>query len=309
MSNDEQKTPMNIIQAIEGEDLKVRAVQLSTDPFLHRELNRVKAVIPHEPEVYGLIAVGADGAFGLGEGLPWKNSTDMKWFAKITDGKAVVVSRKTFNTIPNKLPGRIHYFASRDGVKSGQGWPIDFNRLREDVFVIGGKRVIENNISYLDGFYVTIIPGEHKHDVSFDIDFIYKNGFRLDYIGGSKSNKDYCYLLAFSKRGDLVRHEHPIHDFFEPYLKLTVKEDLEIKPGAHGQVKVNEKVFTPKNQIGIFGVRKRLGDAGLYSTAFTFKREWVGTPTIAVTNKSLDTMYLRKGDEIGEIAFVNNLSI
>ena len=272
-------------------------------------LNRTSLSIEHEPEVHGLIAVGSDGAFGLGKGLPWKNSTDMKWFKAITMGKNVVVSQKTFETIPNGLPGRIVYKTHRDRIVSEQGWPLDFSRLKRDTFFIGGRQAIKNSLSYFDGFYVTVIPGEYKHDVKFDIDDIYNAGFKLDYIGESKEVKDRCYLLAFSKRGDLIRHKHPVHDFFEPFLKLTLKEDIIIKPGAHGTAKINETVFTPQHQVGIFDVRKKLGDAGLYTTGITFKRGWYGVPTITITNKSETEMHLLKGEEIGEISFVNNKSI
>lgn len=289
-------------------EVKLETVMV-VDPMRARDLNRITTIIPHEPEVYGLIAVGVNGAFGLNDGLPWKNSTDMKWFKAMTMGKNVVVSNKTLKTIPNNLPGRIVYIADRHGIKTKNGWPFNPETTRKDTFFIGGKRVIQNHLHTLDGIYVTVIPGDHTHDVNFDIDEIYKKGYKLDYIGGSKSVKDYCYLLAFSRVDNLQRHEHPIHEHFEPYLKLTVKETIVIKPGAHGTVEVNEKVYTPRNQVGIFDVRKKFGDAGLYTTGITFKREWVGIPTITITNKSETEITLYKGEEIGEISFVNNLSI
>ena len=286
------------------------SVSLTSNSIQYRHLHQLKTVAPHEPEIYGLIAIGSDGAFGLGDGLPWKNSTDMKWFKEITTGNNVVVSQKTLDTIPNGLPNRILYIAHRDKIVSQQGWPLNFEYLKRDTFFIGGRQAIKNYMEYFDGFYVTIIPGEHQHDVKFNIDDIYLNGFKLDYIGESKEQKDRCYLLAFSKQHcDLVRHEHPVHKFFEPYLKLTLKKDIIIKPGAHGTAEINEMVFTPKGQVGIFDVRKKLADAGLYTTGITFKRGWYGIPTITITNKSESEMHLHKGDEIGEISFVNNQSI
>lgn len=275
----------------------------------NRYLNQIKTISPHEPEIYGLIAIGSDGAFGLGSGLPWHNPNDMKWFKEVTMGNNVVVSQKTLDTIPNGLPGRIIFLSHRDKIVSRQGWPLNFDYLKRDTFFIGGKQAIKNYMEYFDGFYVTIIPGEHKHDVKFDIDDIYLNGFQLDYIGESKEQKNRCYLLAFSKKTPLARHEHPIKKFFEPFLKLTLEKDIIIKPGAHGIAEINEMVFTPRGQVGIFDVRKKLGDAGLYTTGITFKRGWYGVPTITITNKSESEMHLHKGDEIGEISFVNNQSI
>lgn len=165
------------------------SVSLTPNSIQYRHLHQIKTVTPHDPEIYGLIAIGSDGAFGLGNGLPWKNSTDMKWFKEITTGNNVVVSQKTLDTIPNSLPNRVLYIAHRDKIVSQQGWPLNFEYLKRDTFFIGGRQAIKNYMEYFDGFYVTIIPGEHQHDVKFNINDIYLNGFKLDYIGESKRTK------------------------------------------------------------------------------------------------------------------------
>lgn len=256
------------------------------------------------PEVYGLIAVGANGAFGLLNGLPWKNKTDMAWFKHITNNRVVAVSKKTLETIPNGLPGRSIQVLER-------AKDVVFHPTK-DMFFIGGKKVLMANLHNLDGFYITIIPGEHIHDVSFNIDELLAKGFVVDIMGTSKSKTDSCHLLVLS-RGDakkpLVRLDHNVAEYFEPYLKLTTKKHVSIAPGAHGTVEVNEKVYTPRNQIGLFDVRKRLADNGLYTTGISFKRQWIGTPTITVTNKSQQFINLYPNEEIGEISFVNSPSI
>lgn len=276
------------------------------DPWNHRKYTRVTDRKPRlENEVYGIIAIGGNGAFGLEGKLPWKNSTDLKWFKDVTLGRNIVVSKKTYEQMPG-LPGRILNFADRHEIKSTSGWPLNPDTAGTDIFIIGGKQVIMNHMDSMDGFYVSIIPGEFKHDIAFDIDEIYKAGFKLDFIGGSKEQKDYCYLLAFSRTDVLNRHSHPVLNHFEPYLKLTLKEGISIKPGAHGTAEINEKVFTPRGQVGIFDVRKKLADEGLYTTGITFKREWCGVPTITITNRGTETIDLPKGSEIGEISFINN---
>ncbi len=279
------------------------------DPWVNRKYTKTKVnKLRLENEIYGLIAVGGNGAFGLNNGLPWKNSTDMAWFKSVTMHRNIVTSKKTKDSMPN-LPGRIMNIATRAAVCAISGWPLNPETCGTDIFIIGGKRVIQNTIDNMDGFYVTVIPGEFEHDVNFDINDIYKAGFKLDFIGGSKAEKDYCYLLAFSRGEVLNRHTHHVLDHFEPYLKLTLKKDIIIAPGAHGTAQINETVYTPRNQIGIFDVRKKLGDKGLYTTGITFKREWCGVPTITITNKGTETIYLYKGEEIGEISFTNNTPV
>ena len=84
---------------------------------------------------------------------------------------------------------------------------------------------------------------------------------------------------------------------------------INIKPGAHGTIEVNEKVYTPKGQIGIFDVRKKYADKGLYTSGVTFKREWIGVPTITVTNRGTTEIDFYPGEEVGEISFVQLATI
>ena len=109
----------------------------------HPDLAATTANDPRVTECYGLIAVGADKAFGLGKGLPWKNSTDMIWFRHLTMGKVVAVSQKTLDTIPNRLPGRIIHTLKR-------GVDITFPHY-SDMFFIGGKLAFLNNLHNMDG--------------------------------------------------------------------------------------------------------------------------------------------------------------
>ena len=260
---------------------------------------------PRAPECYGLIAVGADKSFGLGNGLPWKNSTDMTWFKHLTMGKVVAVSQKTLDTIPNGLPGRIINILKR-------GVDVTFPH-HSDMFFIGGKFTFLNNLHNMDGIYVTIIPGTHPSDVQFDIDEILKAGFSVDFMGTTTSvTGPSCLLVSFVNKRNLEplkRSDHKVSQYFEPYLKLTAKKHVNIKPGAHGTIEVNEKVYTPKGQIGIFDVRKKYADKGLYTSGVTFKREWIGVPTITVTNRGTTEIDFYPGEEVGEISFVQLATI
>lgn len=271
----------------------------------HPDFAATTANDPRVPECYGLIAVGADKSFGLGKGLPWKNNTDMIWFKHLTWGKVVAVSQKTLDTIPNGLPGRIIHILKR-------GVDITFPH-HFDMFFIGGKLAFLNNLHNMDGIYVTIIPGTHPSDVQFDIDEILKAGFSVDFMGTTTSDTGpSCLLVSFINKQNLEplkRSDHNVSQYFEPYLKLTAKKHVNIKPGAHGTIEVNEKVYTPKGQIGIFDVRKKYADKGLYTSGVTFKREWIGVPTITVTNRGTTEIDFYPGEEVGEISFVQLATI
>ncbi len=52
------------------------------------------------PIIALVIARGENGAIGRGGGLPWRLSTDLKQFRKVTLGKPVLMGRRTFQSLP-----------------------------------------------------------------------------------------------------------------------------------------------------------------------------------------------------------------
>lgn len=52
--------------------------------------------------------IGKDGA------LPWHLPADLKRFKRLTMGSAMVMGRKTFESLPGLLPGRRHIVLTRD---------------------------------------------------------------------------------------------------------------------------------------------------------------------------------------------------
>jgi dihydrofolate reductase len=58
--------------------------------------------------------IGADGA------IPWHIPGEQRRFKEMTLGKPMVMGRKTFESLPARLPGRRHIVLTRD-----QGWAAD----------------------------------------------------------------------------------------------------------------------------------------------------------------------------------------
>jgi dihydrofolate reductase len=53
-----------------------------------------------------VVAVADNHVMGLGNSLPWKLSTDLQRFKKLTMGHAMLMGRRTFDSIGRVLPGR-----------------------------------------------------------------------------------------------------------------------------------------------------------------------------------------------------------
>ena len=60
-----------------------------------------------------IAAVAANGVIGAGGKMPWRLSTDMKRFRRLTLGKPVIMGRKTFATIGKPLDGRQNIVVTR----------------------------------------------------------------------------------------------------------------------------------------------------------------------------------------------------
>jgi dihydrofolate reductase len=66
------------------------------------------------PPITLVVARAQNGVIGRGGALPWHIPADLKRFKAITMGTAMVMGRKTFESLPGLLPGRRHIVLTRD---------------------------------------------------------------------------------------------------------------------------------------------------------------------------------------------------
>lgn len=95
-----------------------------------------------------ILARAQNGVIGKDGRLPWHLPADLKHFKKITMGGAMVMGRKTFDSLPGLLPGRRHIVLTRDPDWQAEGAEVvhsvgeaiaaaDVHKL----FVIGGAEI------------------------------------------------------------------------------------------------------------------------------------------------------------------------
>ena len=122
-----------------------------------------------------IFAITPENLFGINNRLPWeKCKEDMDNFKSITtdvfNNSYVVMGRKTFESLPNKLTDRINVIISK--TLEGSKYDLLFNSFDEfiksipydnnaKIFVIGGKSLIEECLSkyknIIDNIYISII--------------------------------------------------------------------------------------------------------------------------------------------------------
>ena len=68
-----------------------------------------------------VVAMARRGAIGRGNALPWRLPEDLKRFKALTLGHAVVMGRRTWESIGRPLPGRTNIVISRDPAWGASG--------------------------------------------------------------------------------------------------------------------------------------------------------------------------------------------
>lgn len=129
------------------------------------------------------IARARRGVIGLAGALPWRIPEDLRRFKAATMGRALIVGRVTYTTLPH-LPGRRLVVLSRTGGRCA--WPIahsiegaiaDARETDPEPIVIGGAQVYRAALRYVTRALLTEIDRDVEGDAFFAVDFA-AEGFR-----------------------------------------------------------------------------------------------------------------------------------
>ncbi len=128
--------------------------------------------------------LSADRNWGIGyqNKLLVSIPSDMRFFREMTEGKVIVMGRKTLESFPNGLPlkKRVNVVLTHDRSYQVKDAVIvhdkdelmeELKKYQEDIFVVGGGSVYELLLPYCDAAYVTRIDMEYQADTFFpDLD-------------------------------------------------------------------------------------------------------------------------------------------
>lgn len=129
-----------------------------------------------------IVAVAKNGVIGRDGDLPWRLSTDLKLFRRLTMGKPVVMGRKTWATLQRKpLDGRDNIVVTRDTGFAADGaivvGSIDAAietaleaaaaRGADEIMVIGGAEIYRATLPVADRIYLTEVAAEPDGDAHF----------------------------------------------------------------------------------------------------------------------------------------------
>ena len=125
------------------------------------------------PEITIVLARAINGVIGKDGTLPWHIPGDLRRFKALTMGSAMIMGRKTFDSLPGVLPGRRHIVMTRD-----PDWKVEGTEVAHDVdgaiklagatpiSVIGGAAIFELFEPIADKIELTEVIAEVDGDVS-----------------------------------------------------------------------------------------------------------------------------------------------
>lgn len=122
-----------------------------------------------------IAAIDENSVLGKDNQLIWHLPEDLKRFKRLTMGHAVIMGRKTFESLPKALPNRHNIVVTRNQNYSKEGITvchsleaaIECARDDDQPFVIGGGQIYEQAIGLADVIELTKIHAHFEGDVFF----------------------------------------------------------------------------------------------------------------------------------------------
>ena len=123
------------------------------------------------PRIIIVVARATNGVIGRDGTLPWHIPADLKRFKALTMGSAMVMGRRTFDSLPGILPGRRHIVLTRDRSWNAEGAEVAHNveealRLAgaEPIAVIGGADIFALFLPLADRVELTEVLDDVEGD-------------------------------------------------------------------------------------------------------------------------------------------------
>ena len=131
-----------------------------------------------------IAALSANGVIGRDGGMPWHLPEDFRWFKRATMGGALLMGRKTFESIGRPLPGRLNLVVSRRGPIDAPGVVTlpDLEKFRpedyapREIWVAGGAEIFRQMLPRCEELYLSHLSREANGDTFFpeyEADFEY----------------------------------------------------------------------------------------------------------------------------------------
>ncbi len=129
-----------------------------------------------------IVAVASNGVIGKDNDLIWYLPRDLNYFKRTTQGHAVIMGRRNYESIPEKyrpLPGRTNIVVTRQNEYEAPGCKV-VNSLEsalalaneiddDEPFIIGGGQIYKESLqeNIVNRLYITEVHADFEGDTYF----------------------------------------------------------------------------------------------------------------------------------------------
>ena len=123
-----------------------------------------------------IAAMAGNRVIGRQGNIPWKIPGEQKIFRKLTLGHAVIMGRKTFESLDQPLPDRTNIVVTRQKGYEAEGCMVAHDLAsaikccppdEDEAFICGGGQLYHEALPRADCIYLTVIPREISGDTFF----------------------------------------------------------------------------------------------------------------------------------------------
>jgi dihydrofolate reductase len=123
-----------------------------------------------------IAAMAQNRVIGRQGKIPWKIPGEQKIFKQITLGHAVIMGRKTYESLDQPLPGRTNIIVTRQRDYRAEGCLVVHDLAsaikccpadEDEAFIAGGGQLYHEALPLADRIYLTLIPKEIPGDTYF----------------------------------------------------------------------------------------------------------------------------------------------
>jgi dihydrofolate reductase len=165
-----------------------------------------------------IFACNQNGVIGKDNTIPWKISKDLKFFKQITLNKIIIMGRKTFESIGSKpLKDRINIVITSnpaeteyenliyaDSLQHAVEIANDIKSDNNEIFIIGGKKLIEDALPFADTIYRTLVNYDINDDSNtVKVSRVFEDYTRCVFYHDFEENNIKCNISVFSKKTDV----------------------------------------------------------------------------------------------------------
>ena len=173
------------------------------------EIQQENIPMAKSPLLTMIAAAAKNDALGKDNDLIWHISEDLKRFKRLTSGHAIIMGRKTFESMPKALPNRTNIvLTNKKDYQPEEAIVVHtiedaLNLVKDDTqpFIIGGGEIYRLFMPYCDRIELTRVHHNFEADVFFPkIDLNQWKEIARENIDATKEQPYHYSYITFEKK-------------------------------------------------------------------------------------------------------------